>query len=665
MVLRWIFCISVLMHTNFSYGTPPLPSFHWTNFWSGEYPSPVVNVLADTKIDGVINYRKKTKSNIKACTLPRGQYHPWSMENKDRYVSGQPILHYKARSRTMLHGVIKGQKRGSRFPLRKNSLISVFSYLSEGQCLLSVGKKAIELVAECPDPKKFEPLNKVNMGRERQLFKADCKEGFIAWIEVNKALFKNKSIEQGSHMGWGKLKPLPNKDGSFNASFPCQKAQSKTEKLICSKPELAELDYYLGLKYKEIKKSKPKKEQNLVLQSQRLWLKKRNKACTKGHQACFDSYSQRLSFFEYLEYSRIVQLGSREHYYLIRSNNIDDATLRISLYDENEEIAQEFDVESNSKADSFVVIDANFDGELDLLIPEYGTAGPNTNYTIMLYGQNGKILSRSEGLSSVMSPEFKKSLGAVVSLSRLHAAGYMKTYYKWYKNHLLYAGAQINECKFNKDMGSEVCLATIKDQNTHIVQQLSITPDQIMAFKEVTKLPDIDLKEIGVCTIWSQGDALHLKRCFKEYKRLCPMKKTSDQGKSMVKFTKMNPNAIESHCQQEMVKNARDVEFTMAGLWGAQVWDYSLKVGAKVKIYQEDIDLLLQPNPQSQTVEGPIKVGSEVEIIAKGANRTIVEEYSEYSAYWFQVRVIKTGAQGYVFGPFLHPNPSSRTKFIQ
>ena len=455
-------------------------------------------------------------------------------------------------------------------------------------------------------------------------------------------------------------------DDSFSASFQCSKASTTIEKLICSDQEIAESDYLLNLEYKKIRKLKPKDEKNVVLLNQKSWLIKRNKVCNDGIKACQEFHRKRLLFLEHLEGSRLVQLGKGPTFFLLRSLKVDDATSKVQLYNENTALIQEFEVESRSDTENYEVKDANFDGFLDLLIPGLRTAGPNTYFTIMLYNPKESKLKRPEGLSTVSSPEFLEQAKAVASVTRNHAASYMKTYYKWFNNRLFYAGSQVNECEFNKELGAESCTASIKNQHHHIIEKKRITPQQITEFEKVTTLPEIKPTHLGVCTVWEQGDALHLSKCYKEYKALCNTANNDSYGEqTSVIFKKMQEADINNYCHQVEVKNARDVELTMAGQWGVQVWDYLLTPGSKAQTYQRAIQLKLVPEIGGEDLKETIDSGTKVTIISRGAERKIVKEYGDYSAYWYQVKIDKSGIQGYVFGTFIHPNPDSPEAFIQ
>ena len=82
------------------------------------------------------------------------------------------------------------------------------------------------------------------------------------------------------------------------ASFDCEKATTKVEKMICADPELSKLDDELGRVYSENLKKYPDYVANFQAQ-QRAWLKERNKCETKE---CLRSIYQK----------RIAQLTPKE-----------------------------------------------------------------------------------------------------------------------------------------------------------------------------------------------------------------------------------------------------------------------------------------------------------------------------------------------------------------
>lgn len=64
---------------------------------------------------------------------------------------------------------------------------------------------------------------------------------------------------------------------TYDASFDCQKAQGQAEKIVCTDPELADLDNRLGAEVKkaQFRSDKPKK----VRDAHRSWLQSQRDAC--------------------------------------------------------------------------------------------------------------------------------------------------------------------------------------------------------------------------------------------------------------------------------------------------------------------------------------------------------------------------------------------------
>ncbi len=78
-----------------------------------------------------------------------------------------------------------------------------------------------------------------------------------------------------------------------SASFNCNKASAKIEKLICSDDELGFLDEELLAAYKLKRSALADDKKTLLKKEQRAWLKKRNKRCVNARE-CRNIYSQRI-----------------------------------------------------------------------------------------------------------------------------------------------------------------------------------------------------------------------------------------------------------------------------------------------------------------------------------------------------------------------------------
>lgn len=81
---------------------------------------------------------------------------------------------------------------------------------------------------------------------------------------------------------------------SHSASFICDQASTKVEKLICSDKELGLLDEDLASIYKTLGPSLSAQEKGELKSQQRLWLKERNSQCVNT-QSCQKVYSLRIT----------------------------------------------------------------------------------------------------------------------------------------------------------------------------------------------------------------------------------------------------------------------------------------------------------------------------------------------------------------------------------
>lgn len=93
------------------------------------------------------------------------------------------------------------------------------------------------------------------------------------------------------------------------ASFDCSKSISNIEKTICSYPHLDAMDEQLSQAYTNIKNSFSEEDKKILLNNQRVWLKKQ-KACetSESVEGCLKTlYEERIVFFNELAQNRFVR----------------------------------------------------------------------------------------------------------------------------------------------------------------------------------------------------------------------------------------------------------------------------------------------------------------------------------------------------------------------
>ena len=89
------------------------------------------------------------------------------------------------------------------------------------------------------------------------------------------------------------------------ASFNCNKASTKVEKMICADPELSEADEQLAEAYRNLRKALPKSERALLKRDQRQWLKERN----VEFRTCEDPYCYAFYLVRIEQLSPVAQAG--------------------------------------------------------------------------------------------------------------------------------------------------------------------------------------------------------------------------------------------------------------------------------------------------------------------------------------------------------------------
>jgi hypothetical protein len=126
------------------------------NFWSGEWPTPVIDVNSDktgsTTIQAYKTLRDPKESDKVACTITNGIYHPWSKKDPSIiiYYSLSSRESYVAKEDTFLP-MYDSEGNEKRLQIPKDSVISNVIYYAENYCgaILRMGKKARSISASC------------------------------------------------------------------------------------------------------------------------------------------------------------------------------------------------------------------------------------------------------------------------------------------------------------------------------------------------------------------------------------------------------------------------------------------------------------------------------------------------------------------------------------
>jgi hypothetical protein len=181
------------------------------NFWSTEYPGPVVNVNSTkrgtTTVQAFKSLRKlDTPVN---CAIKNGIYHPWGKSpSLISWYTITPASTYTAKQ----PGDFKYNTDGADeavLPLKTGDKLTRAVYLSEGFCQVSVALdgKETEVGTSCTNLEENEALeNTVGGGQVEQWLYVRCADGTKAFIE-DTVLLAQPGVKEGQITGYGSVSP--------------------------------------------------------------------------------------------------------------------------------------------------------------------------------------------------------------------------------------------------------------------------------------------------------------------------------------------------------------------------------------------------------------------------------------------------------------------------
>ena len=167
------------------------------NFWSGEYPQPVIYIQPGrnntSKIRGYASLR--TPGKKKSCTVKSGIYHPWSKNKISliNYYSIIPIINYVAKNDTILND----QK------IKKGDRLGHEVYLAEGSCAYLFNGK-IKLETSCIDEDPKFKITKYPSHPSEQWLHLSCKEGYNIFVQ-DRDLLTQPNVRKGRILGYGEV----------------------------------------------------------------------------------------------------------------------------------------------------------------------------------------------------------------------------------------------------------------------------------------------------------------------------------------------------------------------------------------------------------------------------------------------------------------------------
>ncbi|MGZ3742454.1 MAG: hypothetical protein ACXWRE_04450 [Pseudobdellovibrionaceae bacterium] len=173
--------------------------YYLADFWSGEYPDPVIKITADTKIKALKKIPVSTSVKSVSCTVSKGVYHPWATKTTATYHSVTGITVHEARVATTIE--LEHTRGTKKISLKPGDIVRRLAYISEGNCVIEI--KGLKGDAMCPEEKEFKTI--VASDYYRQYLKVSCQEGYPAYISVTDDIFKIKGIKRGNIADYGRV----------------------------------------------------------------------------------------------------------------------------------------------------------------------------------------------------------------------------------------------------------------------------------------------------------------------------------------------------------------------------------------------------------------------------------------------------------------------------
>lgn len=168
-------------------------------FWAGEYPAPVINVMAGKEGYYTAHAYKSLRelNNPVTCSIKKGLYHPWSKTPNSviNFYTIAPRDEITATKDTTLDSnhIRKGQ-----------TIINIIG-AGEGYCTGEVDGKVIDYFCDNADTPAFAITVPSDEKFEQWLY-VQCREGYRAFIQ-DEALLKSKGVTRGKIKSYGEITP--------------------------------------------------------------------------------------------------------------------------------------------------------------------------------------------------------------------------------------------------------------------------------------------------------------------------------------------------------------------------------------------------------------------------------------------------------------------------
>lgn len=195
------------------------------NFWSREWPEPIIDVNADIKgtttIQAYTNLRDPKDTDKVSCTIKNGLYHPWSTQDSsiNTYYTLIGVQDYTViRDTTMeYYNRADGSPQQLRIP-KASSILNVV-YYAENYCgaILKTGRTQRPISASCDfflENKDFKKIQADTEFYEQWLYltceEKDASGKVMKAFVRDQDILKQSGVKQGCHAEYGTVKSYKN-----------------------------------------------------------------------------------------------------------------------------------------------------------------------------------------------------------------------------------------------------------------------------------------------------------------------------------------------------------------------------------------------------------------------------------------------------------------------
>ncbi len=170
------------------------------DWWPGEYPSPVIQVLAPVSLPARSDICDAEPTL--SCRLSPGLIHPWVRDGDARFFSVQPVSRFELLQPTELY------TDAGPVTLPVGTVVEERGYMAEGMCRLRVEGRRYE--GECPgngdQEGRYRRIGSSD-GTVRQFVGVPCDGVRLGWIEVTDGLAERPELTWGQIVGYGEVGP--------------------------------------------------------------------------------------------------------------------------------------------------------------------------------------------------------------------------------------------------------------------------------------------------------------------------------------------------------------------------------------------------------------------------------------------------------------------------